>query len=135
MATQVRMETFPVSNLPKRVVQADGIFQIGVGVVLLLEASSIAGWLNVSGEVILIAAVIALVSGLATLYLAQRPLNPRLLRIGALTNLAGVVIVGIILALDWNGFVNEGRWFLALLADGFLILGVAEWYGQRYLPH
>ena len=134
MATEVHTDVYQVSsNLPKRAVQADGIFQMGVGLGVLLENSSLANWLNVNAEVVLIVAAVAVVSGIGTLYLAQRSLNPKLLLFGAISNLVGVVLVGIVLALDWNNFLNEGRWFLAFLADAFLILGVAEFYVRRYV--
>src|SRR5579859_2720140 len=133
MATNVRKDVFHVgSKLPKRVVQTDGIFQVGVGLGLLLGGASVAAWLNLGVGVVWIIAAVALISGAGTLYLAQR-VNARLLRIGALANLVGIVVIVAVLALDWNGLFNEGRWLLALLADAFLILGVAEAYVGRYV--
>ena len=119
------------NRFAQRVLQADGIFELVVGTGLILESETVARWFGSNPTLILASGIGVLIFGGWLLYLAQHAvLRPTLQRMAVL-NLAGVVVFIVLLMLDWSAIANEGRWLIAFLADGFVVLGLAEIYAQR----
>jgi hypothetical protein len=129
MATQVRTLD---NRLPQRILEIDGLFELIVGAGLLLASETVSRWIGISGTLIAITGILTMGVGGWLLYVAQRQATRQMLQLVAVLNLTWVVGSGLVLALEWNGLANEGRWLIALVAEVTLVLGIVELYARRY---
>ncbi len=128
MATQVQTLD---NRLAQRVLEIDGLFELTTGAGLLLASETVSRWIGVNSALIAITGILTMGVGGWLLYVARRQATRQMLQFLAALNLAWAVGSGLVLALDWNGLANEGRWLIALVADITFILGVAELYVRR----
>lgn len=129
MATQIQQIE---NRFPQRLIQADGLVELALGIGFVVESETVGHWLNLNAELILITGIGVIVYGAWLLYMARQTVSRQALRIVGILNLALPVLCALVLTLDWNTFTNEGRWLIALVADTFLVLGLVELYSQRY---
>src|SRR5215468_278790 len=116
------------NRFPQRLLLADGVLELCIGVSLLLEGQTLASWFGISAATAPIGALIVLAFGAFILFMAQRGGISRTLFNIAIINIVFALFLGVVLFMDWNTIANEGRWTLAIGTDVFFMLGVAELY-------
>ncbi len=129
MATQVQN---PENQLPQRILQADGVFELILGAGLLLASNTAARWIGVSATTLSLVGLVLVAVGAWLVYISRRSVTRQTLRMIAFLNLVGAILIGLVLVLDWNIASGEGHWLFALVTGAVLILGLTELYAQRY---
>jgi hypothetical protein len=139
MATQVQNTAQNVmtgsTNLLRRAIQADGVFEIVFGLALAIMSSSVAGALGFTGNGVsvgvLVATGIALIAvGVGMLIIARRqPVNLRFgLALAAINDISAIGLVGVLL-LGLLPITNGGAWLLGLTAAALFFFAIVEYIG------
>ncbi len=121
------------SSFLKKALLADSVLSFLVGIDLLLFSKAIASFFGLSASWgILAAGVVCLLYGVA-IYLTARaePIPLGIARIAAYGNLIGAFGIAALVFLNVMPLSTAGKWTVALLADGGLVLAIFQHVGLR----
>ncbi len=132
MATQT-ISQGSKTNLLRLALEADGIFEIGCGLGLLVAAGPLTTELGINSVPALMVIGAGLIgAGVWLLWLGTRQsINRRLaLAVTIVNDVSSVALIALIIG-GWVAPTIEGRWILGLVAGLLMILAIAEYLGVR----
>ena len=119
------------SNLLRRVLQSDGVFEAVLGAILILGAKPLAPLFGLDAPAILIGVGIVLLISAALLFriAAREPADrPTALSV-AILNAAWVVVSAIVVLTGWLPLSTAGNWAVALIAGVIAVFAALQFYG------
>lgn len=114
------------NTLVQRLLQVDGLMEIVLGTVLLVEAETVADWFGVSSSLVIGGGLLAFAYAAFLFYLARAEVSRRTAWMVALLNFDSAVVIAVGLALAWGSLETEARWALAVTADVALMMSFAQ---------
>jgi len=119
------------SNVLRRSLQGDGLFEVIVGVSLIVRAKPLASLSGVEMSAILVGIGIGMVLYGAWLFriATQQPINHRAALTAASLNAAWVVGMMPILLAGWLPLTSAGWWAVALITDVVAVFAILQFYG------
>ena len=119
------------SDLLRRSLQGDGLFEVIVGVSFIAGAKPLASWSGLDAPAILVELGIGMVLYGAWLFriATQQPINHRAALTAASLNAAWVVGMLPILLAGWLPLTSAGWWVVALITDVVAVFAILQFYG------
>jgi len=119
------------SNLLRRALQIDGVFEAVLGAILIFGARPLAALFGLNASAILVGAGVMLFFVAALLFriAAREPADrPAALSI-AILNVAWVILSTIVLLTGWLPLSTAGNWAIALVAGVIAVFAALQFYG------
>jgi hypothetical protein len=132
MTVQTLTQTPAVNtNLLRRTLQADGLFEVIGGVTLIAGAKPLTMLFGLDAPSILVGSGIGMLFYAAWLFYiaSQQPIRRWAALLAADLNIAWVIASGIILFTGWLPLTAASWWTIALIADAMIVFAVLQFYG------
>ena len=110
----------------------DAAFELIAGATMLTLNASIADWLDVNRNLVVVAALIFIAAAIGIAAVALQPVPSRSVvsRLAAL-NLIGGAAVWFAVGLNWSQISPEGHWLVSAVADSFIAVAALEFLALR----
>ncbi|HEX6030837.1 MAG TPA: hypothetical protein VFY90_05345 [Tepidiformaceae bacterium] len=113
----------------------DAAFELVGAAMMVVAGGTFADLLNVNRIVLWIAAGVFLAAGIGIAAAVNADFESReLVWSLAVANIAGGVVLWVLLGVAWGHFEAGGRWLLGAVADMFILVGVLEIVALRRTP-
>ncbi len=128
------MNTQPAkTNLLRRVLQANGVFSMLSGLVIIASARPLASLLGLQESLTLTIVAISLLIFAATLFWNARRENINPVDVWLAVSLDAAWVVGSAVLIFTGLLSVAGNWLVAIIADIVLIFAALQFYGLRKL--
>jgi hypothetical protein len=132
MTIQAQNITLPDTNLLRRAIQADGVFEIAYGLGLAFAANSVAQALGLAGNggLFVVTGIALIAVGIVMLLIArQSSVNLRYgLALAAINDISAIGLVAVLL-LGLLPVSSGGAWLLGLTAAALFLFAIVEYIG------
>ena len=110
----------------------DAVFELIAGATLLALRGSVADWLNVDHNLVVVAGAVFLAAAIAIAGIAFKaePSRSVVSTLAALNAVSGLAIWCVV-ALKWSEITPEGHWLVASAADSLIAVALLEFLALR----